>query len=145
MIKEVAGDDVTRAIDFVIRVFSEFNSEKARNSFESTLGSKFIIALKSGERKMWAYYLDGEIIGVIARRDTHHISLMFVDRQYHRQGIARQLFDVVLDEFKKEDATQITVNSSSYAIKFYEHLGFVITGDSQEKDGIIFTPMIRTL
>ena len=145
MIKEVSDNDIAQAIDFLIRVFSEFNSEQGRNSFESNLREKFLPALKSGERKMWAYYIDDKIVGVIARRDNPHISLMFVDRQHHRQGIARQLFDVVTDEFKKENAVQITVNSSPYAIKFYEHLGFVKTGEPQEKGGIISIPMMKIL
>ena len=91
---------------------------------------------------MWAYYQGDKILGVIATQDTSHISLMFVDKQYHRQGIARQLFDVVRDELRRnEKVTQITVNSSPYAVKAYEHLGFSRTGEQQEKGGIIFIPM----
>ena len=37
------------------------------------------------------------------------------------------------------------VNSSPYAVKAYEQLSFVKTGEQQEKDGIIFIPMRRPL
>ena len=52
----------------------------------------------------------------------------------------------VLDDFKKrEDVPCITVNSSPYAVDAYERLGFCKKGEQQEKDGIIFVPMIREL
>jgi len=36
---------------------------------------------------------------------------------------------------------KITVNSSPYAVKIYEKLGFVPDGNEQMVDGIRFTPM----
>ena len=153
MVKEVAEKDVARAIDLVNRVFSEFvavdYAEQGRNTFTSYLKGKLqevLAALKSGDKRMWAYYQGDEILGVIATQGASHISLMFVDKQYHRQGIARQLFDLVRDELEEnKDVTQITVNSSPYAVKAYEHLGFTKTEEQQEKDGIIFVPMKYSL
>ena len=67
---------------------------------------------------------------------------MFVGKAHQRKGIARQMFQVVLEELqKKKRVTQITVNSSPYAVKAYERLGFVKTQEQQEKDGILFVPM----
>ena len=153
MIRKVADKDLIQAIDLVNRVFSEFVAvdygEQGRNTFEAYLQGKLeevSADLKSGHKEMWAYYREDEILGVIATQNTSHIALMFVDKQHHRQGIARQLFDVVRDELgKNKDTTQITVNSSPYAVKVYEHLGFTKTGEQQEKDGIIFIPMMRPL
>ena len=153
MIKEVVDKDLRRALDLVNRVFSEFvavdYSEQGRNTFESYLEGKLqevSASLESGEKKIWAYYQENEIIGVIATQGVSHISLMFVDKQYHRQGIGRQLLGVALDWFKKhKDVTQITVNSSPYAVKAYESLGFMKTEEPQEKDGIIYVPMMRPL
>ena len=149
MIKKILNKDVKRAIDLVNDVFSEFvavdYSEQGRNTFESYLKNKLqevTADLKTGHKKMWAYYQGDEILGVIATQDNSHISLMFVAKEHHRKGIARQLFSTVLEEVKQsENATQITVNSSPYAVKCYEHLGFAKTDDEQEKDGIIFVPM----
>ena len=153
MVKEVADRDLRRALDLVNRVFSEFvaadYSEQGRNTFESYLKVKLqevSASLKSGDKKIWAYYKGDEILGVIATQSTSHISLMFVDKRYHRQGIARQLLDVALDWFKQnKDVVRITVNSSLYAVKAYERLGFLKAGEQQEKDGIIYLPMMRLL
>ena len=153
MIKEVTCNDLKKAIELVNGVFSEFvavdYSEQGKNTFEAYLKNKYeevSADLKSDNKKMWAYYQDDKILGVIATRDVSHIALMFVDKQHHRKGIARQMFNVVLEDLKKnESVTQVTVNSSPYAVKVYEHLGFIKTGEQQEKDGILFTPMMRLL
>lgn len=153
MIKEIDALDLERALELVNRVFSEFvavdYSEQGRATFENYLKHKneeVANDLKTGHKKMWAYYRGDDIIGVISTRTVSHISLMFVDKNYHKQGIARELFNTVLEDLKNAgNLTQITVNSSPYAVHVYEHLGFVKTGEQQENDGIIFIPMARAL
>jgi len=151
MIKEVTSEDLKQAINLVNDVFSEFvaldYSQEGIDTFETYLKSKYdeiLNGLQSGDKKMWAYYQDGEIIGVIATRNISHISLMFVAKNHHRKGIARKMFLTVLEELKNyKDITQITVNSSPYAVKTYECLGFLKIGEQQERNGIIFIPMVR--
>lgn len=68
--------------------------------------------------------------------------MMFVNKEYHRQGIARSLFQTVEQRCKSEDnISNITVNSSPYAIEFYHHLGFFNTDEEITVNGIRFTPM----
>ena len=56
------------------------------------------------------------------------------------------MFHFVLEELKKDKSlTQITVNSSPYAVKVYERLGFMKTGEQQEKNGILFIPMMHLI
>ena len=153
MIKEVGKNDLKQALDLVNQVFYEFvavdYSEQGIKSFEDYLKIKYdevLCDIKSGHKKLWGYYQDNEIIGIIATRDVSHIALMFVSKQYHRKGIARQMFDHVLTEIgDNKEVTQITVNSSLYAVSAYERLGFIKTDEQQEKDGIIYIPMARPL
>jgi predicted GNAT family N-acyltransferase len=153
MIKEVAGERIKEALALVNGVFSEFvavdYSEQGKRTFGDYIKIKLeevAADLNSGHKKMWAYYQNDSIIGVIATRNVSHIALMFVEKQHHRRGIAKQLFRVVIDDIKQNtDVTQITVNSSPYAEVVYEHLGFTKTGERQEKDGIIFIPMMCSL
>ena len=49
-----------------------------------------------------------------------------------------EIFDSV---YADQLQMQITVNSSSYAVKFYESLGFSKTSEEQETDGLKYTPM----
>ncbi|MCL2580472.1 MAG: GNAT family N-acetyltransferase [Oscillospiraceae bacterium] len=152
MVKEVPVKDVERALRLVNAVFSEFvavdYSEQGQSTFAAYLEGKLdeISAdLTSEHKKMWAYYRGDEILGVIATQGTSHISLLFVDKAYHRQGIARQMFEAVLDQLKGCNVTRITVNSSPYAVAVYKRLGFTITQGQQEKDGILYIPMLYTL
>ena len=154
MIKEVCKNDLKQALDLVNNVFSEFvatdYSEQGINTFQNYLKKKFDEVsndLQSGRKKLWGYYQDGKIIGVIATRDTSHIALMFVDKMHHKKGIARQLFNTVLTELKGNGdiIRRITVNSSPYAVRIYERLGFKKTDEQQDKDGIIYVPMAYSL
>ena len=151
MIREVAEQDRKRAIDLVNDMSSEFvavgYSEQGRNTFESYLKTKLqevTADVNAGHKKMWAYYQGDEILGVIAVQNASHISLLFVAKSHHKKGIAKRLLHFALEEITKDAAiTQITVNSSPYAVEAYGHLGFVKTTEQQEKDGIRFIPMMR--
>lgn len=153
MVKEVESKDLKQALELVNSVFSEFvaveYSEQGKNTFENYLKNKYeeiSLDLKSGDKKIWAYYEKGEILGVISTRETSHISLLFVDKKHHKKGIAKQMLNFLLEELKKyPNIDKITVHSSPYAVGVYEHLGFVQTGIKQEKDGIIFVPMMHPL
>ncbi len=92
--------------------------------------------LDSGKLVFWRCDHEGRIVGVAAVRDGTHISLLFVDSAFHRQGIARRLFAAAC---RGRDA--MTVNSSPYAVNAYRKLGFAATDTEQLKDGIRFTPM----
>jgi len=153
MIKEIGKNDLKQALDLVNKVFSEFvavdYSEQGKETFQNYLKTKYdevSADIQTGHKKLWGYYENGEIVGVIASRDKSHIALMFVDKQHHKKGIARKLFDTMLAETENDtNVTQITVNSSPYAVEIYEHLGFKKTDEQQEKDGIIYIPMVCRL
>jgi GNAT superfamily N-acetyltransferase len=82
------------------------------------------------------------VVGMITLRNETHVSLLFVDEAYHRQGIGRRLMEYVLDYVKNEEGHRIlTVNAAPYAVGFYHKLGFVDTGKEQLSDGIYYTPM----
>lgn len=153
MIQVVDSSNLTEAIALVNKVFAEFvapgYSQQGRDTFQNYLKIKdeeLARDMESGHKKMWACYRDGQIVGVISTRDNSHISLLFVDKDFQRQGIARRLLEVALSDIRMQpDAGQVTVNSSPYAVEAYEHLGFTRTGEQQEKDGIVFIPMMRPL
>ena len=100
-------------------------------------------------KKMFTYgeyiaigaFSDRRMVGIIGVRNTNHISLLFVDRDYHKNGIASSLIDRYVRDAKKKGITYVTVNSSPYAVDFYHKIGFVNITDEVEKDGIRFTPM----
>ena len=144
--------DIKGALDLVWTVFEEFEapdySSVGIEEFKSFINYSFIMGkLEKGEMNFWGSRdCEGNLTGVIATRDESHICLLFVKKEYHRQGIARNLFDIVKEECKKRDGTEkITVNSSPYAIEVYHRMGFVDTGNERTIKGISFTPMVYML
>ena len=70
-----------------------------------------------------------------------HISLLFVDEEFHKMGVGRKLVHALCKIQREIGSYRLTVNSSPYAVGFYHKVGFVDTNLEQAKDGIRFTPM----
>lgn len=84
-----------------------------------------------------------KIIGLISLREVNHISLLFVDEKYHKQGIGRSLMNYAASYLYEEKGKIFcTVNAAPYAVEFYKKIGFHAVKPEESKDGIRFTPMI---
>lgn len=105
---------------------------------DSTLYRMFVM----GAYQMFVAVEHSRLVGMITLRDTTHISLLFVDEAYHRQGIGRGLIGYLADYLRTEvGAERVTVNSSPYGVGFYHKMGFRDIRPEETKDGIIYTPM----
>ena len=111
--------------------FARFLTDtRLQNLFEQDL-YKLIVALK-----------DEKIIGVASMRSGNHISLLFVDDRYHKQGIGSSLLSELITYLKQNTSyRKITVHSSPYGREFYHSLGFVDVSGEMTDSGIIYTPM----
>lgn len=90
----------------------------------------------------YLYEEDNKIVGMIMaekkinrplsiaqERTTYFINDIVVDKNYRRQKIARKLYDLLLEQAKKEKVNSIELNVWSFnenAIKFYESLGMKV-------------------
>ena len=101
--------------------------------------------LKGEYQMMVALYKD-EIIGFITVRNRSHISLLFVNKKYHRQGIGSILIERMGEYLITEVGVDyMTVDSAPYALEFYHKLGFWDLAPRQQKQGIIYTSMKKNL
>lgn len=89
----------------------------------------------SGERILVATW-NGIIVGFIAFKRVNHLSLLFVRREFSKQGIARELFTQCT-----KDLEEISVNAAETAVGFYQRMGFIQNGDSFFWCGIWAIPM----
>ncbi len=139
--------------EVVIRTFNEFvapgySAEGLSSFYQYVTPEALEKRLFEGHFILVAFDTEAKtIVGAIEVRNHNHISLLFVDKAYHRQRIARQLFGRALNNCYRWSPIRamsegITVNSSPYAVPIYEKLGFKKTGDEQVKNGIRFVPMI---
>ncbi len=104
---------------------------------DQTLRKMFL----AGEYIVYGAFYRGRIIGVISLRNKSHISLLFVDEEFHKMGVGRKLVHALCKIQREIGSYRLTVNSSPYAVGFYHKVGFVDTNLEQAKDGIRFTPM----
>ncbi len=140
-------NDIKKGLELVWEVFKEFEaseySQQGIDEFRKFISYNDIIEkFNKGKINFWGCTSNDELIGVIATRDINHICLLFVNKKYHRRGIAKSLFEMVKNECENQDnLSKITVNSSTYAIEVYHQLGFLDIDKEQILNGIRFTPM----
>lgn len=150
LIRKLFEKDLPEALELVWSVFSRFEApeytQEGIRVFRDFIDPDPIARmLDSGVLRFWGAISQGKIVGVIAIRGTSHISLLFVDPNYHRKGIARTLVSEVERFATLMNCNTITVNSSPYAVAFYERLEFRAISGEREKQGIRFTPMLRQI
>ena len=97
-----------------------------------------------GKYNVLAAFNNNIIVGIIGVRNETHISLLFVDSEYHKKGIARRLVEKTFERtYEKYGKREMTVNSSPYAVGFYHKMGFQDLRPQETRDGITYTPMVN--
>jgi len=127
---------------FILYEAPEYSKEGIKN-FKNFIKDPILKTLfLEGKYRTLAAFHNGFMIGILGVRNETHISLLFVDSEYHRRGIASKLvnkmFEMTYKEFGKRE---MTVNSSPYAVGFYHKLGFKDLSEELTTDGIRYTPM----
>lgn len=146
-VRPIKESEIEEALSLVWRVFSEFEApdycEEGIQEFQSFIEYNTIKQkIEAKELNLWCCFDRDTIAGVITTRPPCHISLLFVDKQYHKRGIARALLNTALEFYKaNSEMREMTVNSSPYATEAYHRLGFVDTDIEQTVNGVRFIPM----
>jgi len=138
-IRKITKEGLQEAFDLVWEVFLAF--EAPEYSQEGVDEFRRYIDQQAEEMTLEIYGAFGpdELIGVIAtRNEGSHISWFFVKKKNHGQGVGRKLFEHIVPLCT---SGFLTVNSSPYAAKIYQKLGFVDTDSEQVTNGIRYIPM----
>lgn len=147
VIDTIKIDELKETLELVKMVFDEFEapyySQEGIETFYRFIDLENIKKCLKENYKMYVAKKENKIIGMIAFRDNSHIALLFVDKEFHKKGIARKLFEKAKKYCieNNKNIEHITVNSSPYAVGFYEKIGFVKIAEEQVVDGLRFTPM----
>ena len=142
-------DEWIPAMDMVWRTFlkfegDEYSEEGIRNFYDFITDTELYRAFLDGRYQMMVA-LDGEkIIGAASVRNRNHLSLLFVDELYHRQGVGRTLMERMCHYLQYEAGEKfMSLKAAPYAVAFYQKIGFRALGAEQEFSGIRVTPMER--
>lgn len=147
LIRRVESKELDKAFSLIWNVFSEFvapdYSKEAVDNFKNNFieSEEFKERFKNGKQFMYGAYLEQEITGIISVSENNHVSCVFVDKEFHRKGIATNLFNYMITELRKKKVEKITLNASPYAVPFYHEIGFKDLSKEQNFQGIVFTPM----
>lgn len=137
-IRDLSNNEVAIALELTWDVFMEFEapdySQEGINEFRCFLDNRDGIE----KLRFFGAFNRDKLVGTLAMRQNH-ISLLFVRKEFHRQGIAKKLFRHMLSQII---SNEITVNSSPYALEVYEKFGFNATNTEQVTNGIRYTPML---
>lgn len=139
-IKKIEKANRDQAISLVLAVFIQFEapdySSEGIETFKNTAlyNEEFWNTLE-----VYGAFTEERLIGIIATRSHgSHIALFFVDGNYHKQGVGKKLFQVIVE---KCTGNEITVKSSPYAVAVYRRLGFIEMEGGQNINGLRFIPM----
>jgi len=141
----------TAVSNLVARSFNEFIArdflEEGIEEFFKYANPRSLAKRSEGAHFIHVAEIGGEIAGMVEVREMSHISMLFVDKAHHRKGIGRELLRLALELIKSGGSApeEITVNSSRFAVPFYESLGFVRTCEEKTIYGVVHVPMALTL
>lgn len=138
---------IEAASAMMLRIFDRYNApgfppEGRLAFFEAA--SPDALRVLHGEGNVILLALVGEeIVGVFGMSTTRHVKLMFVHGDYHRRGIAAQLWALGREQCLERDPSDapFTLNATDYAVPAYQRLGFTQSAERSTKNGITFTPM----
>ena len=100
---------------------------------------------RAAARDVYVAVIGNKIVGMIEAAENKRISRLFVDRRYHRRGIARNLAIKIEMLFRKRGIKLIRVYSSGFAREFYERMGYRKSRGAVRKDGMVYYPMNKIL
>lgn len=147
LIRKVDFQELDKAFSLIWNTFSEFVAPDYRKEAVDTFRVNFIESedfkdcFKNGKQIMYGAYSKEKLVGVISISENKFVSCVFVNKKYHRKGIATMLFNQIISELKTKQVEKITLNASPYAVNFYHAIGFKDLDSQQEFKGILYTPM----
>lgn len=144
-IRLATEDDIAPALDLAWRMFVKYDSpdygaehtERMRQAIEDRLKDLSIY----NHRLLVVALADGKVVGMIETYGTNRISLLFVEGEYQRKGIATAMMSKVASELKMRGYDKIVLNSSPYGLSFYKRFGFTVVEEGKNPDTPWKTPM----
>ncbi len=145
-ITEAEEEDWEPAMEMVWKTFLKFEAtsygEEGTKTFLEFISNERIHEMfRIGNYKVVVAKVDERIVGVTSLRSGSHISLLFVDEEFHKRGIGTRLLAFLQDTYLRNGENKLTVNAAPYGVGFYEKTGFIKTDSQQTQDGVVYYPM----
>ena len=120
----------------------DYTSEGIKNFFDFITDDDLYAAFLKGNYQLLVALNGEQIIGAASLRCCNHLSLLFVDEEYHYRGIGRALMERLCQYLKEEVGERyMSLKAAPYAVNFYRKLGFRAVAPEEEISGISVTAM----
>ncbi len=124
----------------------DYSEEGIRNFFEFITDDDLYVSFLKGDYQMMVALDDERVIGAASIRNYNHLSLLFVDEEYHHRGVGSKLMTRLCDYLKREAGEKyMSLYAAPYAVNFYRKLGFRTVRPEGEYSGIRVTSMEKVL
>ena len=124
----------------------DYTEEGIRNFHEFITDEHLYKSFRQGRYQMMVALDGARIIGAASVRNYNHLSLLFVDEEYHHRGVGRSLMGRMCEYLKKEAGERyMSLKAAPYAVDFYRKLGFHAVHAEEAFSGIRVTPMEKFL
>lgn len=120
----------------------DYTREGIQNFFDFITDDNLYVAFLKGDYQMMVAVDGSRVIGAGTIRSGNHLSLLFVDENYHRKGVGRAILNGLCDYLKREAGERyMSLKAAPYAVDFYRKMGFRTVKPEEEYSGIRVTEM----
>jgi GNAT superfamily N-acetyltransferase len=134
-----------QVIKLITEVFSvdisQENGSKNTKPYLDRISDDVLACFKNERTFYLGAFYESNLVGVIGYSIHGHISQLFINQRFQKQGIGTALIHEALNHIKSE---HITVNASLNAWRYYTKFGFSVVNTIREHLGIQYLPMKLT-
>lgn len=122
----------------------DYTEEGIRNFFDFITDADLHNSFLAGNYQMMVALDQERIVGAGSVRNRNHLSLLFVDEEYHHRGIGASIMEQLCRYLQEEVGERyMSLKAAPYAVNFYRKIGFREVAPEEEYSGIRVTPMER--
>ena len=132
LIRKTTADEVDCAMALALEVFMQFEAPDYGPSGVETFrkdiveNPEYLENARKGTCPIYGGF-DGEtLVALIGMRSQTHINLVFTRKEYHRRGIARAIFNYLLQDVTQEDKYveifEVNKKMTAWLIEHFEEL-----------------------
>lgn len=135
------------AMDMVWKTFMKFEGnvyteEGIQNFYDFITDAGLYQSFLKGQYQLMVAVSGDRVVGAGSIRNRNHLSLLFVDEEYHHKGIGTTLMNRLCDYLQTEEGERyMSLQAAPYAVNFYRKLGFRAVAPEETFSGIRVTPM----